>query len=149
MPQNYSSPSFTPITSVIDKKTAYWKILHDDAVTMWNKTASDQAFGHVNCRNDHVLRLFKQLEFYLSIIAEERHWDALNDYYGEDKGNRWYIAENCIKTIRKALICKGFPKDVIYKLFDVFGLYGLGTCTGTSDLDGIGYMKIGTTFIVR
>ena len=149
MTVSYLFPTFTPISSVIAKKTNYWKIMYEDAVTLYGKVAADQVFGHVNCRNDHTLRLFKQLEFFLSIIAEERHWDALYDYYGEDKGNRWYIEENCIKTIRKALICRGFPKDVIYKLFDVFGLYGLSTCTGTSDLTGVGYMAVGSTNIVR
>jgi N-acetylglucosamine kinase-like BadF-type ATPase len=84
----------------------------------------------------------KLLEFYLGIIEEQRHWDAVNDPDGLDKGSAYYIGENCIKSIRRALVCRGFSAGLLSKIFDIFGLYDLTDTTPREEKEGIGVMGL-------
>jgi len=127
--------------SVELKAFEYWDLIHDHVVRLFDKVSSDQIYGVQNCKNTKQLMLYKQLEIFLSIICQERIWDAENDPYGFDLGNEYYIVTNHIVEIKKALRCR-MDKSLINTIFTIFGLYDLNVIIANEDKDGIGYMGI-------
>ena len=131
-----------PVAAHLERRQQYWAIVYKPALRCFDRVASDQVFGIRNRKNAQALRLMKQLEFYLGIIEEERYWDAVNDQDGLDKGSSYYIEKNCIKSIRRALVCRGFSAGLLSKIFDIFGLYDLNDTTPSEEKDGIGIMGL-------
>jgi hypothetical protein len=131
-----------PVAAHLERRQQYWAIVCKQALRCFDRVASDQVLGTRDCHDAQMLRLFKQLEFYLGIIEEQRHWDSVNDPEGQDKGSAYYIDENCIKSIRRALVCRGFSTGLLSKIFDIFGLYDLTDTTPIQEKDGIGIMAL-------
>ena len=135
----------TYFTDVEKRAFQYWEIVMDDLDDMFHKVASDQVYGIMDCKYSNILKLYKQLCVFLSIIMEERIMDANASDDGLDQGNEYYIDKYGIVEIRKALICRGFNRRKVNQVFTLYDLIYTGDDTGSTDA-GIGFMTIeGTT----
>lgn len=122
----------------------YWTMARSEIVRLFGKVASDQVYGLINKFNVNKLRMYKFIYEYLGIMYEERAMDLARE--GTDLGDDYYKELYCIKSIKKALVCKGINPSLIDFYFSSTNVYDIATTVVLAATSGY-IIKTGSKYL--